>query len=98
MSFTFHQQKEILEDDIDKSHWGELESESESEEESSSESEAEADDTGLVTPAEGCVLGDRISYLTHVILSRRCTENSCASCVCSGQCKNFRIMLFYLIR
>ena len=46
-------QKEVQEDDIDKSHWGELESESESEEESSEESEPEADETGLVTPAEG---------------------------------------------
>ena len=49
-------QKEVQEDDIDKSHWGELESESESEEESSEESEAEADETGLVTPAEGYVI------------------------------------------
>ena len=55
VNFTCHFliQKEVTEDDIDKSHWGELESESESEEESSEESEPEADETGLVTPAEG---------------------------------------------
>lgn len=52
-SFLWLLQKEVQEDDIDKSHWGELESESESEEESSEESEPEADETGLVTPAEG---------------------------------------------
>lgn len=49
-------QVHVKEDDIDRSHWGELESESESEEESESESEEEGpDDTGLVTPAEGWV-------------------------------------------
>ncbi|XP_071079452.1 splicing factor 3B subunit 2-like [Haliotis cracherodii] len=44
----------IEEEEIDKSHWGELESESESEEESEEESD-EDDQTGLVTPAEGLV-------------------------------------------
>ena len=42
------------EEELDKSHWGELESESESEEESEEEEE-EKDDSGLVTPAEGSV-------------------------------------------
>ncbi|KAH3853443.1 splicing factor 3B subunit 2-like isoform X2 [Dreissena polymorpha] len=47
---------QVKDDDIDRSHWGELESESESEEESESESEEEGpDETGLVTPAEGLV-------------------------------------------
>jgi splicing factor 3B subunit 2 len=42
----------IEEEEIDKAHWGELESESESEEESEEEEE-EMDETGLITPAEG---------------------------------------------
>ena len=65
-------QKEVQEDDIDKSHWGELESESESEEESSEESEAEADETGLVTPAEGYVIVVRFfaNHSSHCQLMR----------------------------
>lgn len=44
----------VPEEDIDKTHWGELESESESEEESEEESDEgeELDATGLVTPGE----------------------------------------------
>ena len=48
-------QTPVQEDDIDKSHWGELESESESESESEEESEEEeetVDKTGLVTPGD----------------------------------------------
>lgn len=44
----------VEEEDIDKSHWGELEEESSSEEESDEEDEDDEDMTGLVTPgAEG---------------------------------------------
>lgn len=46
----------VEEEEIDKSHWGELEEESSSEEESDEEEEDEEDMTGLVTPgAEGYV-------------------------------------------
>ena len=51
----YYSQAPVAEEEIDKSHWGELESESESEEESEEESDedgAEADMTGLVTPGE----------------------------------------------
>lgn len=48
-------QEAAEEEELDKSHWGELESESESEEESEEEDDEEPDDTGLVTPAEGLV-------------------------------------------
>lgn len=47
-------QEAAEEEEVDKSHWGELESESESEEESEEEEE-EKDESGLVTPAEGLV-------------------------------------------
>lgn len=47
----------VSEEEIDKTHWGELESESECEESEEESSEEELDTTGLITPgAEGYVL------------------------------------------
>ncbi|KAK3587750.1 hypothetical protein CHS0354_042705 [Potamilus streckersoni] len=48
-------QMPVQEEEIDRTHWGEVESESEEEESSEEESEGEEDEMGLVTPAEGMV-------------------------------------------
>lgn len=52
------------EEEIDKSHWGEMESESEEEEElESDEEEEDADESGLITPAEGLVTPSGITSI-----------------------------------
>lgn len=59
----------VVDDEIDKSYWGELESES-SEEESEEEEEEERDlESGLVTPGETLVAS---SYIHVTVLFQSC--------------------------
>lgn len=57
-----------MDEDVDKTAWGELESESEEEseeeeEEEGEEAEGEGDQTGLITPAEGLVTPSGITSI-----------------------------------
>lgn len=64
-----------VDEDIDKSRWGELESESESEEEESEgeEGEGEIDDSGLVTPGDTYVqLNDHCTVALQIVHSLKC--------------------------
>lgn len=64
-----------MDEDIDKSRWGELESESESEEEESEgeEGEGEIDASGLVTPGDTYVqLNDRCTVTLQIVHLLKC--------------------------
>lgn len=91
-------QSSFVEEEIDKAPWGELDSESEEEsEESEGEGEGEGDETGLVTPAEGCVFVAVFNWCIHNrILGERRGEGGTLKIFLEGKFRDLVVIFRYL--